>query len=335
MKMISTLILASTAVLLSQAAGSAEEERIAVRSGAQDFQVAIKADKDAFKVNDPITFTVRGNEDFFLYVFAVDDRTNQTTLILPGRHQEQNKYRAGVTHRVPNPSAEFFSDTPGKQRLVILASPRYLQWSTEGYVESGSFLTTSNARFESQLESISVRGGAQDAGPADNSVLVQDLVVDVKADLHSGMILSLGANTNLLLLPNSQTAAPAEPVPSRSQDNPPQGDRPIVFLSSDRGSYQAGDQAYFVFGADRPGYVQLYVKEPRGDKRPLGMQAVDGVSVYRFAAQTSKPTGTHTLIAEFTENGHLAAGAESNTEALTLVDQSAFATATLKFKVSR
>lgn len=97
-----------------------------VPSGA--FQAKLRTESSQYRVGERIRFRVRGNQPFFLYLLNVDPATGRAVTILPNRYQGKDriKYPAGQWNLVPNPQLEFYSDRPGVERIIMVASTRYL-----------------------------------------------------------------------------------------------------------------------------------------------------------------------------------------------------------------
>lgn len=91
--------------------------------------VSLKPSKSHYDVQEAIHFKVKGDKDFYLYLFNIDPRTGKGIAILPNRIQsgKKNHYRGdGKWYEVPNQSLNFYSDSPGVERIVMVASQRYL-----------------------------------------------------------------------------------------------------------------------------------------------------------------------------------------------------------------
>lgn len=105
------------------------EKAIGVRSAQNsDFSVQLKTDKSSYRANEAIHFKVKGSRTFFLYLFNYIKDTRQAVAILPNRYQTDKniKYSANNWYPVPNKNIEFFSDRSGKERVIMIASTKYL-----------------------------------------------------------------------------------------------------------------------------------------------------------------------------------------------------------------
>ena len=93
---------AEAAAVTAEGAGT-EAKAIRVDSPENEpLKVVLEPTEDSFRVDEPIRFKIRGNKDFFLYLFSIDKETEQATLILPSKEgQKHNKYPANRTLRCP------------------------------------------------------------------------------------------------------------------------------------------------------------------------------------------------------------------------------------------
>jgi hypothetical protein len=97
--------------------------------GGKDLDVSIRTERSRYHVDDPIRFQVKGNKPFFLYLFDVDPRTKRAVSILPNQRQGKDELKFpgdGRWRSVPNPGLEFYADRKGTERIVMVASERYL-----------------------------------------------------------------------------------------------------------------------------------------------------------------------------------------------------------------
>ena len=99
-------------------------------TGVDRLKVTFKPLKSSYAVNEKVTFSIRGNRDFYLYLFNLSQHPQPAVLILPNALQtaQQIKYSADHTWIVPNPELEFYADRPGHERIVMIASSEPLDW---------------------------------------------------------------------------------------------------------------------------------------------------------------------------------------------------------------
>lgn len=132
--------LSTPSVLADGVAGALEavpaaEKLIRIRESEPEYRgrrclrVQLRTAKDSYREGEPIRFEVRGTEPFYLYLINTEVSTGRTVTILPNRLQTEHslKYPGDDQwYTVPNPGLEFYGDRPGLERIVMIASERYL-----------------------------------------------------------------------------------------------------------------------------------------------------------------------------------------------------------------
>ena len=250
-------------------AGGAELKAIRVDTPqTEPLMVVLEPSQDTFKVDEPIYFKIRGNKDFFLYLFNIDGDTEQATLILPSKDgQKHNKYPANQTLRVPNRGEPpFLSDTPGRETLVMVASTRYLPLKSNWF-RDGAESYIDQALFEEEFVEKGIRVGNDRT--QDDKVQVKRLTVHIRSE-------------------NSVVEGADTPVWLTTKGN--------------RTEYALGDRIETVFGAAADGWVQMYVIEPTGDRIRLKSLQVKADRAYTMNAVATDPAGKHAFVAFYSED---------------------------------
>lgn len=244
-----------------------EDKQIQLRGG-QEFAFSIAPEKKFYSVNESIRFNVKGNKDFFLYLFSVNQDQNTAVLLIPGSRQKGNKYKKGKTFTVPNHPLEFVSDTPGTEKIIAFASTKYIHMDTQRYRKSGEFMIADLAQFKSQEKAFKM------------------LVIKKKKKNESQYVLKeLSININ----------SPDFPIDSDSTE------KATVFINTRKASYRTGEIVNFGFGADRNGFISLYSVSP-GDKVSfLKSLPVEENRLYALKAKAVRPAGDHALVAVFSD----------------------------------
>ena len=251
--------------------GADEFDSKAIRVDAPEnepLRVALEPVKESFKIDEPIRFKIRGNKTFYLYLFSVDDESGDATLILPTREgQRHNKYPADTTLPVPNlDEPDFLSDEAGREKLVMVASTKYLRWKSNWF-QDGADSYVDKAEFEKEFAAKGIRVGADKR--EDDNVVVKRLAVRVRDKEDSA---------------ERQTAN--------------------VWLTTkgNRAEYAMGERIETVFGAGEDGWVQLYVVEPNGKYARLKTYEVEKDKAYTMRAVAEDPAGKHAFVAVYTED---------------------------------
>ena len=117
------LFSALAAVIILGSAGPSEAIRL--REGGRtgsDLKASIRTAKPIYRVGEPISFLVKANQDFFLYIVSLDEYGQPLELLYPNVHEGGYRFTGRMTHRLPGRSWEFYADAPGVERVVVVAS---------------------------------------------------------------------------------------------------------------------------------------------------------------------------------------------------------------------
>lgn len=93
------------------------------------FKVQFITEATSYVTDEPIRFQIKANKRFYLYLFNVSPITGEAVTLLPNRLQNNTQIQYDPDqhwHTVPNPTLEFYSDRPGLERIIMVASTRYL-----------------------------------------------------------------------------------------------------------------------------------------------------------------------------------------------------------------
>ncbi len=91
--------------------------------------VQINTEKNSYRPNEKIRFQVKSNKQVFIYLFNLDPATGKALLILPNRIQSKHQIKYpgdNKWHLLPNEALEFYADRPGIERLLMVASEKYI-----------------------------------------------------------------------------------------------------------------------------------------------------------------------------------------------------------------
>jgi len=249
------------------------DKAVRVRDAAPvgSFKFQVQTEKAAYKVDEPIRLKVRAEQDFYLYVYAVDEASGNAWLLLPNRKQPHNRIAANQWQKVPGANLEFVSDKPGMEKLIVVASAKKvdidpMKLSAKG----GDFVETKAADLEGAFEAKGIRIRERDAAQPEG-VVVKRLEVKI-----------LGKGERAA---SDDAAAPA-----------------TVFVNTAKARYQEGERMHIVYGADAPGWVHLYVVEPDGTRSLLKRQQVKGNEQLKVSARAEAPYGQHKLVAAYSQS---------------------------------
>jgi hypothetical protein len=293
-------------VVKTEITESQNEKDIQIRrTQNEDLHVNFRPLNKGYAKGEKIRFSVHGNDDFYLYLFTISQRTGKAHMILPNRIQKENKYNGGMAHNVPNANVEFYSDNVGNEKVVYVASRKYLDWNVRGYNKVGDFLQTTSKNLDEQIEKQIVlqrrnkperRNKPQREAPIrayqNNSQRYAD------DDVFIGEFSFYVGNSEQRYSP--QTVENSARHESTEAGNASYS-QPILFLETNGKEFGVGDNMKIIYGADRTGYVHLYTRMDGQGFQKVLTKKVDGRSFYTSRPRVSTPLGRQHLLLVFTE----------------------------------
>ena len=232
-------------------------------------QLVVTPNKATYKVGDTFSLNVKGNQDYYLWIFAMNENVGRGRMLVPGIAQTGNRYKANRTYKVPaGGSYEWFMDKAGVERLVVVASTRWIAIDSNKFEKNKYFYSTSYKGLETQLKGLRLLSSPTQPVRTAADVLVTELN-----------------------LPVSGSTA----VPGFTASN----DKSVVFVSQDKDTYRLGETVTVAYGATKPGWISLFVQYPTGKTEFLKKEYVDGKSIYTLQAEAVLPMGSQELMAVF------------------------------------
>jgi hypothetical protein len=174
------VLAAGLACLFVQAPGAFaadESKNIRVRDS-QDgtgnaVQLSVTALKKKFKVDEPIQFTVKGNQDYYLYVYNLDPKTGDSVLLMPNKKVKSNLFKGGKSYTLPK-GVEFVADEAGSEHLMFIASKEKIDLNSANLQSAGDFGKTNTKDLEGAFsKSIRVRDAQPGRGNGSASLTVK------------------------------------------------------------------------------------------------------------------------------------------------------------------
>lgn len=288
--------------------------QVQVNAQIESLAVSLSPLKPVFKVNESVRFTVKGNQEFFMYLFTLDEKNNQAVLILPNQDQQGNKYPGKQSFVVPNKNIEFYSDTPGTEKVVMVASKKYFAWDTKGYTAANKFLVTDISSVKSQLKRLQVRPATEATLPnrRDEDIFVQEVSFAIEGNtaqtsatntLTQQVATALTGSTSVVTSHSANSAAAAtntsvdtfEAVVSDGVSNT------ITFINTDKTHYKNGEKISIIYGADHAGWVHVMSFDGKTLQTHTSTQ-VNGQTIYRLTGAATYPTGSTDLVALYTKD---------------------------------
>ncbi|GEM_PF-5742332 len=254
-------------------------------TGKEQLQVSVWMEKETFVPGEFIKFYVKGNQTFFLWLFSIDEKSSRADMIIPGQLQKGNKFTGNRRYSVPS-YRNLIAGAPGNKKVVMVTSTRWLKYFdlSKLTVRDGFYSTTSQNMNVMLKELASDKGLALTSSGQNSNSGSSPAANQVIVSTFNFKVLGNSAGTGDVVLGGS-ARKPAS-------DN-------VVFVAQNRDSYNLGDAVTIVYGANKPGYVELFLQYPNGKTEFLQKTKVDGKKTYTVNAIAVRPAGPQTLMAVF------------------------------------
>ncbi len=227
---------------------------------AKKFKFTIEPTKKEYRVKEPIRLKVRGEQDYYLYMWNIGEDGTET-LLFPNKKQRKNHFAGGQGYVIPGlDSQPLFGDKPGKEKLRVVASARKVDLDYSGLNSEGDYYTGDAKSFKQQFGTKDiVWGGATATGDAEAQSSGRD-------SASKTLVIKIGASDQVL-------------------------------LHTDRREYDVGDTIRIYYESPVNGIVTLAYKYEDGTRQILKRSKVDAGKVNVLEADAEAPGGKHTLLA--------------------------------------
>lgn len=242
--------------------------------------LSVTPNRTAYKVGDTFSINVRGNQDYYLWVFAMNEDAGRGRMLVPGVVQSGNRYNANSSYKVPSGgSYELFMDKPGLERIVVVASTKWIAVDVNKLQRNQYFYSTSYKGMETQLKGLRLLPGQGQTVRTAPSVVVKEMTLMVSSE---GPV-------------STPISNPVIPIPGFQSS----GDNSVIFVSQNKDTYRLGEVVTVAYGATKPGWISLFVQYPNGRSEFLKKEHVDGKSIYTLQAEAVRPVGSQNVMAVF------------------------------------
>lgn len=297
-----TTILAVTTLSSTALATDTKTITVAGTSDQASLDFSFNPVKPAFDVTEPLEFSLRANQDIFLYVYTVTSNGDYA-LILPNHMQKQNKYPADTTLRVPNRNVAFMADgTVASEPVYAIASTRYIDLDIAKQRKIGDFAMIGEDDMQKRFGAKGIT--LRDIPPGESQVqLVTESSTDNESQSGSTLntetpeATSIIAEASLVRVDvEIENSSPATNTPLVAEPDPV-----ITFVSTDQADYNSGDTVHILFGASEAGKIELYLINPDGSgaDTPILTREVDGKGFEKVSATHDGSAGAHTIRAVY------------------------------------
>lgn len=244
--------------------------RMGSNSSSMPLEVSFKVVKPIVNVGDRVRFKVKGNKQFYLYLFTISD-SGQAHVILPNKLQQYNIYKPGLDYIVPEKDLEFYADAPGTEEVIMVATTKKLTVNTHRFKEAGQFYSASKEVVQAEVKELKVRS---------HKVKAQQVATNLRFTVVGR--------------PQVTSEPPAEALPV------------VTEVSCDRSVYHDGENVIINYGADVSGYIYLWYRDGNNMPNFLKKEYVEGGHSKQLTAIAEAPYGKHTLYAVWSADGEAA-----------------------------
>jgi hypothetical protein len=239
----------------------------------QQLTLTVEPNKQHYTVGDTFSMNIQANQDFYLWVFSMNENAGRGRMLIPGLVQSRNKYRANLQYKVPvSGSYELFMDKPGLEKVIVVASTKWINVDVSTMQKNKYFYSSSYENLQGQLEGLRLRPSQGGNVRTGHTIVVTELSLPVS-----------GAAAPISVAPGFQTS----------------GDDTVVFVSQNKDTYRLGEIATVAYGSNKSGWLSLYVQYPNGRTDFLKKEHVDGKKIYTLQADVVRPAGNQKLMAVF------------------------------------
>lgn len=277
----SSLEVTRAEAVVANALGLSSKGMEVVSDRGETLSVEIEPLRQHYEVDEPIRFRVRGDSAFYIYLFSIDAETGETALIFPNNYERDNHYPSRRWYLIPNRDAEFYSDAPGTEEVMMVASREPLD-DPEAVADGEGRPSKLAAELERALEQRGLRIERDDRGrwldTGGEDVLLKRLELTITGDEQPSRRVSEAAT---------------------------------ALIGTAHDTYYAGERFEVTFGATADGWVHLYLLEPGGAVERLEREAVEANRIQSKSVRAAAPYGLHTLVAVYTPEKRLDRGTEA------------------------
>lgn len=118
--------------------------------------ISVKASKKQYKVGESMSFNVKGNDNYYLYVFNIDENSGESVLLIPNAKTKDNYLQKNKTYKMPG-SVDFFSDAKGYEKVVFVATREKIDLDRINTKSMGDVSTTQTKDLEGAFTAKSIR----------------------------------------------------------------------------------------------------------------------------------------------------------------------------------
>lgn len=125
-------------------------------------QLNVQPSKPIYRVGESIRFKVEGRENYYLYVFNINNKTGEAVMLIPNSKTQTNLMLGNRTYDIPG-TVDFYSDSAGVEQMVFIGSKQPLNVAGVTTQALGAFSVGKTEDFEAAFSSKAI--GIRDRTP--------------------------------------------------------------------------------------------------------------------------------------------------------------------------
>lgn len=122
----------------------------------------VQPSKPSYRVGESIRFQVQGRDDYYLYVFNINNKTGEAVMLIPNSKTQNNRMSGNRTYDIPG-TVDFYSDSVGVEQMVFIGTKQPLNVGGVTTQALGAFSVGKTEDFEAAFSSKAI--GIRDRAP--------------------------------------------------------------------------------------------------------------------------------------------------------------------------
>ncbi|PID74930.1 MAG: hypothetical protein CSB28_00625 [Desulfobacterales bacterium] len=153
-------------------AASIEKQLNALKIEDKEFDVNLEVLAPTVNVGQPMSFAIKANKEFYLYLFVIDDN-DKGYMILPNKLQQYSIYQADERYVVPEETLRFYSNHPGTEEVIMIAATKKLELTRDCFQTSGKFMAGSRDKINKEVKALHSRASKMDCRIVTRRIFIQ------------------------------------------------------------------------------------------------------------------------------------------------------------------
>lgn len=250
------------------------------QTASEKFEFNVEPMKKVYKIGEPIRLKLRGDKDYYLYLFNMNE-DGGATMIFPKKNQKNNHFAAGRTYVMPGQDSGALLSNKGNttEHLRVVASLKKILNNDdyESFDSAGEYYTGKGDFLKNKFRTKDIRWS--------------DSATDAKDDVRESGSARDSVTRKISLKISDEHYSQA----GRDGDAGRPGN--MVLLSADKNAYKVGDTIQIMYGAAVDGVVTVAYEYEDSSRQVLQKSRIKAGELKNIKATAEAPGGKHTLLA--------------------------------------